>query len=89
MSENMFGKEFKVLKELPSIYKKVGDNYPEYFWAIEEKGMLEYCIIDDNFCQPSPANDNNGDYAKKLRKRSSKILSDLIEEGYIELFNCD
>ena len=85
----MFGKEFKVLKNLPIIYEKVGDNYPEYFCGYEEDEKLEYCILDDNFCQPSPANDNDGAYAKKLRKRSSKILSDLIEEGYIELFNCD
>ena len=81
----MFGKEFKVLKELPRIFKKVGDNYPEYFLAYEENGLLEYCILDDNFGQPSPANYHDGDYAKKLRKRSSNILADLMKEGYIEL----
>lgn len=81
----MFGKEFKILKELPKIYKKVGDDYPEYFWAYEENGLLEYIIIDDNFGQPSLANTHDGDYAKKLRNRSSKILENLIKEGYIEL----
>ena len=83
----MFGKEFKVLKELPRIFEKVGDNYPEYFWVYEEDGILEYCIMDDNFGQPSPANTHNGDYANKLRERSSKILLDLVKEGYIELVN--
>ena len=81
----MFGKEFKVLKELPRIFKKVGDNYPEYFHAYEENGLLEYCILDDNFGQPSPSNYHDGDYAKKLRKRSSNILAGLMKEGYIEL----
>ena len=71
----MFGKEFK----------KVGDNYPEYFWAYEKNGELDYCIMDDNFGQPSPANTHKGEYAKKLRDRSSKILEGLIKEGYIEL----
>ena len=81
----MFGKEFKVLKELPAIYKKVGDNYPEYFWAYEENGELDYCILDDNFGQSSLANTHDGEYAKKLRKRSSDILEELYKEGYIEL----
>ena len=81
----MFGKEFKVLKELPGIFKKVGDNYPEYFHAFKRNGLLEYCIIDANFGQPSPANFHDGEYAKKLRKRSSNILEDLMKEGYIEL----
>ena len=80
----MFGKEFKVLKKLPGIFHKVGDNYPEYFWAYEKNGELEYCIMDDMFCQPSPANTHNGEYAKKLRERSNKILKELLEEGYIE-----
>ena len=83
----MFGKEFKVLKELPTIFKKVGDKYPEYFWAYEENGLLEYCIIDDNFGQPSPANTHEGYYAKKLRSRSSNILENLVKEGYIEEVN--
>ena len=49
--------------------------------------MLKYEIIDDNFGQPSPANYHNGEYAKKLRKRSSDILQKLINEGYTELIN--
>ena len=81
----MFGKEFKVLKKLPTIYKKVGDNYPEYFYAYEKDGLLEYYIDDDKFGQPSLANYHDGEYAKKLRKRSSNILEDLMKEGYIEL----
>lgn len=80
----MYGKEFRVLKKIPFTYKRVGDNYPEYFWAYEENGELEYCIMDDNFGQPSPANTHDGDYAKKLRRRSCKILKELIEEGFIE-----
>lgn len=79
----LFGKKFIVLKELPNIFKKVGDNYPEYFWAYEENGELEYCIMDDNFGQPSPANHHDGIYAKKLRQRSSDILQELIDDGYI------
>lgn len=81
----MFGKEFKVIKELPSVFKKVGDNYPEYFYAYEKEGKLEYCIIDDNFGQPSPANYSDTEYAKKLRLRSSEILSDLVVKGCIEV----
>ena len=83
----MFGKKFKVLKDMPNKYEKVGDNYPEYLWVYSERGMLKYEIIDDNFGQPSPANYHNGEYAKKLRKRSSDILQKLINEGYIELIN--
>lgn len=85
MKNNMFGRKFKVLKELPCIYKSVGDNYPEYFWAYEENGELDYCIMDDKFGQPSLANTHKGEYAQKLRDRSSKILEGLIKEGYIEL----
>ena len=81
----MFGKEFKVLKELPRIFKKVGDNYPEYFHAYEKNRIIEYYIIDDKFDQHSPANYHDGDYAKKKKKRSSNILADLMKEGYIEL----
>ena len=80
----MFGRRFKVLKELPSIFVKVGDEYPEYFYAYDENGELEYYIIDNNFGQPSPANTHEGEYAKKLRNRSSKILENLMKDGYIE-----
>ena len=41
MKNNMFGRKFKVLKELPRIFKKVGDSYPEYFLAYEENGELD------------------------------------------------
>lgn len=85
----MFGKEFKVLKELPLIFKKVGDNYPEYFWAYEKEGLLEYYIIDDNFGQPSLANTHNGEYAKKLRNRSSEILQNLIKDNYIKVIDIE
>lgn len=81
----MFGREFKVLKKLPIIYHKVGDSYDEFLLGYEEEGKLIYSIIDDNFCQPSPANFHEGEYAKKLRKRSSDILENLIKDGYIEL----
>lgn len=81
----MFGKEFRVIKELPRLYKKVGDTYPEYFWGYEEGGKLEYCIMDDTFGQPSPANYSDTEYAKKLRGRSESILLDLLNNGYIEL----
>ena len=81
----MFGKEFKVLKEVKLIFKIVGDDYPECFCAYgEENGKLEYCIIDDNFCQPSPANYCDANYVKKLRDRGSKILEDLVKSGHIE-----
>ena len=80
----MFGRRFKVLKELPSIFVKVGDEYPEYFYAYDENGELEYYIIDNNFGQPSPANTHDGKYARMLRYRSSNILKDLVKNGYIE-----
>ena len=81
----MFGKEFKVLKELPKIFIKIGEDYPEYFYAKERAGRLKYHIVDGNFGYRSLANVHEGEYAKKLRSRSSKILEDLIKEGYIEL----
>ena len=80
----MFGKKFKVLKELPYIHEKVGDRYPEYLIAREENGLLIYEIMDEYFGFPSLANTDNGAYAIKLRSRSSKILSDLMDKGIIE-----
>lgn len=80
----LFGKKFKVLKELPRIYHKVGDGYPEYFFAFEKKGELEYLILDENFMQPSPANHDLSPYAEKLRIRSEEILRELEREGYIK-----
>ena len=80
----LFGKKFKVLRELPKVFRKVGDGYPEYFIAFEDDGKLIYCIIDDNFGQPSPANDSDSPYAEKLRTRSEEILRELEREGYIK-----
>ena len=54
------------------------------FMLMKKDKMLEYCIIDDNFGQPSPANYCDTNYAKKLRDRSSKILEDLVKSGHIE-----
>lgn len=80
----LFGKEFKVLKELPKVYRKVGDGYPEYFYAYEKNGKLEYNILDENFMQPSPAMYDFSPYAEKLRIRSEEILRELEREGYIK-----
>ena len=80
----MFGKEFKVLKDFKPIYRNVGDNYLESFSVYVKNGKLEYCIVDDNFGQPSPANYSDTDYAKMLRSRSGKILESLVKLGYIE-----
>ena len=80
----LFGKEFKVLKELPKVYRRVGEGYPEYFIAYEEEGMLEYYIMDEKFGFPSPANDSDSPYAIKLRTRSEEILRELEKEGYIK-----
>ena len=33
----MFGKEFKVLKDFKPIFKRVGDDYPECFYAYEKR----------------------------------------------------
>ena len=59
-------------------------NFVRYFSVYVKNGKLEYCIIDDNFGQPSPANYSDTDYAKMLRNRSSKILESLVKLGYIE-----
>ena len=88
--EVVFGKKFKVLKELPKgrIYMKIGGNlseYPEYFLAYEENGMLEYKIIDDNFGMPSIANTSDSHFAKNLRRLCSGYLKELVMLGYIEL----
>lgn len=80
----LFGKEFKVLKELPIIFKKVGDKYPEYFLAYEENGLLEYYIMDDIFGQQSPSNWDEGEYSQKIRKKASRVLQYLLDNGYIE-----
>ena len=71
--EVVFGKEFKILKELPKgrIYMKIGGSlseHEEYFYAYEENGMLEYKIIDDNSGMPSIANTSDSHFAKNLRR---------------------
>lgn len=80
----LFGKSFKVLRELPRVFRLIGDNYPEYFMAFEENGQLYYCIFDDRFGQPSPANHVDSPYAVKMRTRSEEILRELEREGYIK-----
>lgn len=88
--EVVFGKEFKVLKELPKgrIYMKIGgglSEHEEYFYAYEENGMLEYKIIDDNSDMPSIANTSDSHFAKNLRRLCSGYLKELVMLGYIEL----
>lgn len=78
--------DYEVIKPIENHKRMqvVGDNYPEIFWIYEEKGLLEYCIMDDNFGMPSLANNSNTPYAKKLRQRSIKILDELEQQGYIK-----
>lgn len=89
-----FGKKFKVLKELPKgrIYMKIGgelSEYPEYFFAYEENGILEYKIIDDNSGMPSITNTSDSHFAKNLRRLCAGYLNELVMLGYIELVdNC-
>lgn len=89
----MFGKRFRVLKELPKgrIYMKIGysipNDFPEYFLAYEENGILEYKIIDDNFGMPSIANTSDSHYARNLRRLCNGYLKELIKLGYIELID--
>ena len=80
----MFGKEFKVL-QLPMIvvYQPIGKY--EIFYAHEKNGMLEYEILDGLFCQPSPANWDESEYAQLMREKSSNLLKGMIEKGIIEL----
>jgi hypothetical protein len=80
----LFGKEFKVLKELPEVFRLVGDGYPEYFMAREEDGKLVYDIVDTQLGNSSPANHSDSPYAIKLRTRSEEILRELEREGYIK-----
>ena len=79
----LFGEDFEVIKELEAIFKKIG-KYEE-FYAYEKDGKLEYEILDTVFCQPSPANWHEGEYAQHMREKSSKILQDLLDDGYIKI----
>ena len=81
----LFGKSFKVIKSFNSIFKKIG-KYEE-FYAFEKGGELEYCILDSLFGQPSPANWDESEYAKKLRNLSEEYLRKLLNEEYIEIIN--
>lgn len=83
----MFGKDFKILKEIPRefCYKKIGIDYPEHLYLKDDNGELDYCIMDDNFGQPSPANHSSSDYAQLMRHKSSEILQTLIDNEYIEV----
>lgn len=80
---NLFGCEFKVIKEFRIIYKKIGDY--EAFYAYEKDGKLEYEILDDLFGQPSPANWDRSSYAKLMRSIASDELEKLMNEGIIKL----
>ena len=79
----MFGKKFRVVKELKPIYKKIGDF--EALYAYEKNGELEYEILDDLFGQPSPANWDESSYAKLMRSIASDELQKLLDEGIIEI----
>ena len=79
----MFGKEFEVLEEFPTIYQPIGKY--EIFYAVIKNGTLEYEILDGVFGQPSPANWDTSEYAELMRKKSSNILQKLVDEGKLKL----
>ena len=79
----LFGLEFRLIKEFKPIYKKIG-NY-EAFYAHEKDGKFEYEILDDLFGQPSPANWDDSSYAKLIRSIASDELKRLVSEGIIEI----
>lgn len=83
-----FGASFRVLKEMPFIYKKIGEGKyaDEFFMAKEKDGMLDYCIMSDSFEQPSPANSLRckTPYALKMRQKALEIIVDLLNNGFIE-----
>ena len=79
----LFGCEFKIIKEFKPIYKKIGDY--EAFYVHEKDGKFEYEILDDLFGQPSPANWDKSSYAKLMRSIASDELQKLIDSGIIEI----
>ena len=79
----LFGLEFRLIKEFTPIYKKIGDY--EAFYAHEKDGKFEYEILDDLFGQPSPANWDDSSYAKLMRSIASDELKRLVSEGIIEI----
>lgn len=79
----LFGLEFRLIKDIKPIYKKIGDY--EAFYAHEKDGKFEYEILDDLFGQPSPANWDDSSYAKLMRSIASDELKRLVSEGIIEI----
>lgn len=83
-----YGAAFKVVKEMKFIYKMIGEGQyaSECFMAKEKDGMLDYCIMDDRFGQPSPADSLKckTPYAIKMRHKACEILVDLLNDGIIE-----
>ncbi len=79
----LYGKEFKVIKEFDSIFKRIGTS--EEFYAFEKNGNLEYGILDRLFGQPSAANWVENSYSDCIRKRASYILQEMIDNGYIKI----
>ena len=79
----LFGLEFRLIKEFKPIYKKIGDY--EAFYAHEKDGKFEYEILDNLFGQPSPANWDDSSYAKLIRSIASDELKRLVSEGIIEI----
>ena len=83
-----YGAQFKVLKPIRFMYKKIGEGKyaDEFFMAKEEDGLLNYCIISDRFGQPSPADSLRckTPYAIKMRRKACEILVDLLNGGFIE-----
>ena len=79
----VFGKEFIVVKEFESIFKKIGDY--EEFYAYEKDGELEYGILDSLFGQPSPANWDESPYAELMRNKASDYLQKMIDDGVIKM----
>ena len=51
---------------------------------MSSKPGVYYCIFDDRFGQPSPANHVDSPYAVKMRTRSEEVLRELEREGYIK-----
>lgn len=79
----LYGKEFKVIKEFDSIFKRIGTS--EEFYAFEKNGNLEYGILDRLFGQPSAANWVENSYSDCIRKRASYILQEMIDNGHIKI----
>ena len=80
----MFGEEFELLVDsMAVIYQPIGKY--EIFFAHIKDGEFNYEIIDGLFGQPSPANWDESEYAQLMRKKSSDILQNLVNEGKIKI----